>query len=1075
MARFPFSKRKLKIQDTSASSTVDDPDSSFASKSTTGTGSEYRHSYISKSPQKPNISIPQSLMPEHVADYDDYDRPDYDSPPAGPAPGNASTPWKRHKLYDSPFPRYRHSVSQVASEKNEIFLMGGLKEGSVFGDTWKIVPHIGGTNIDRFTASHIEVVNKNNPPARVGHASVLCGNAYIIYGGDTVETDYSGSPDDNFYMFNINNQKYTIPLHILNKPTGRYGHLIGVVLISASSSRLYLFGGQLENEVFNEMYYFELTDFKLPKARWELVEPLNSFSPPPLTNHSMCIHKTKIYVFGGVYNNEKVSNDLWCYDTLINKWLQVDTTGSTPLPVNEHSAVIANDHMYIYGGNDFAGIIYDSLYALDLHTFKWSRLAREVSANGPGPRCGHSVTFLPKLNKLVIMGGDKNDFISPDEDNFETHEEFGNEIGTMIYELDLSVADHYLRGGSAPKKVAASAIGSGYGRRATSPGPSDDLGRHRRSFSAGPEDFRTPTASVERIPRSLDPKLGVHESFEPETFTPQRQTYGRTNAAGGDFVDVDIPSSAISQQDPSDLDDVRDKYLSEAESPYKNGNDDSVVSESVPFDQLRNEHNETPILSKDFAREVGIADEGVAPLSTGRDQRNTDSPASNGARGIASPVLSQPAAVAPQDDSRVKKVIAELNDEIAQLKQSTKQELAAASEKMNTLEQENTRLRGTFEKSINEKDAMIDELRRSIDPAELEIPEGADAEEVSQTTSRRGFTELTKFKLDRLELRNRLVFLENENAEYRARFERFEPFMENQIGELSSLQKVIEGQENKIATLSSQIVLEEVLHKEIADWKHKFEELKIEHENYRAVHSEIDAGGEDVEDRELGEGETTGALPRSSAKLSAHLANLTSLWLATKRQDADARLITTEDNATISKLQKQIDELMLTSKSQHQGSSEEVKALEEELNNKLQSLRTFEDNYRDALQSVNNTSKALQLSHDELRNQKLTIEKLVKENNELKLFKKANKRISSKSPLVDSNGNSPVPGSPAVNEAAADTTGDEEEEGGFTKAHYNMKLKDLEADLYILRQEKEQLNDTVASLKKELYLATNSS
>lgn len=1038
MARFPFGKRKSKHSDS-----VDNPDSSFASSTSPSEPIELR--------PKSAILPPQATMP----DVDDS----YYEAPLGPAPGNSTTPWRRHKLYDSPFPRYRHSVSQVALEKNEIFLMGGLKDGSVFGDTWKIVPHTAGASISHFSASNIDVVNKNNPPARVGHASVLCGNAYIIYGGDTVDTDYHGCPDDNFYMFNINNLKYTIPLHILNKPRGRYGHSLGVVSVSATSSRLYLFGGQLEHDVFSDLYYFELTEFKLPKAHWELVEPLNSLSPPPLTNHSMCVYKTKIYVFGGVYNNEKVSNDLWCYDTLINKWLQVDTEGELPMPVNEHLAVIANDHMYIYGGNDFAGVIYDSLYALDLHTFKWTRLAKEFSANGPGPRCGHSVTFLPKLNKLVIMGGDKNDFIDPD--TYETHEQFdGTESGTMIYELDLATADHYLKGGQGPKKVAASAIGLGYGRRTTSPGPEE--GRHRRSFSAGPEDFRTPTASVERIPRSLDPKLA--NEYEHETFTPQRQPYNPE----GDFVDVDIPSSGISQQDETS-DFAREKYLAETESPTKNGADDSVLSDTTPYDQLRREHNETPILSKDFAHDTDVEDE-VAPLST----RGVDAPTTNG-RGlgpaagatVAAPVA---AAASSRDDSRTKQIIAELNEEIALLKQAQKHELTAASERLRALEDENNKLKSTFEKSSLEKDNMIEELRRSIDPAELEIPEGAEADAASQTTSRRGFTELTKFKLDRLELRNRLVFLEKENAEYKDRFERFEPFMENQIGELSSLQKVIEGQENKIATLSSQIRLEEVLHKEIADWKHKFEQLKVEHENYKAVHAGIDVD-DGTEDREIDE--SSAGLPRSSTKLSAHLANLTSLWQATKRQDSDARSITSEDNATISKLQKQIDELLATSKTQHQGSSDEVRALEEDLNNKLQSLRSFENNYRDALQSVNNTSKALQLSHDELRNQKLTIERLVKENNELKLYKKANKRSSTRSPLPGSNVDLPAPGSPALEEPEA-ASGDEEE-GGFTKAHYLMKLKDLEADLYILKQEKEQLNDTVSSLKKELYLATNSS
>ena len=128
---------------------------------------------------------------------------------------NASTPWTRYKLFNSPFPRYRHAALALSSDKNVLYIMGGLKEGSVFGDTWKITPHTASDNtITHFTSEMIEVVNNNHPPARVGHSSVLCGNAYIIYGGDTVDTDYNGYPDDNLYMFNINNCKYTVPSHI---------------------------------------------------------------------------------------------------------------------------------------------------------------------------------------------------------------------------------------------------------------------------------------------------------------------------------------------------------------------------------------------------------------------------------------------------------------------------------------------------------------------------------------------------------------------------------------------------------------------------------------------------------------------------------------------------------------------------------------------------------------------------------------------------------------------------------------------------------------------------------------------
>lgn len=103
----------------------------------------------------------------------------------------------------------------------------------------------------------------------------------------------------------------------------------------------------------------------------------------------MSVYKNKVYVFGGVYNNEKVSNDLWVFDAINDTWTQVTTTGDIPPPVNEHSSCVADDRMYVYGGNDFQGIIYSSLYVLDLQTLEWSVLQSSAEKNGPGPRCGH--------------------------------------------------------------------------------------------------------------------------------------------------------------------------------------------------------------------------------------------------------------------------------------------------------------------------------------------------------------------------------------------------------------------------------------------------------------------------------------------------------------------------------------------------------------------------------------------------------------------------------------------------------------------------------------------------------------
>lgn len=972
----------------------------------------------------------------------------------------SSSPWKRYRLKNSPFPRYRHAASNIASDKNDIYLMGGLKEGSVFGDTWKISPEVNGSEITGYTGENIMVINNNNPPARVGHSSVLVGNAFIIYGGDTVDTDFNGFPDNNFYLFNINNNKYTIPSHILNKPNGRYGHTIGVVSLNNQSSRLYLFGGQLENDVFNDLHYFELNTFKTPKARWELVEPMNNFTPPPLTNHSMSIYKNKLYVFGGVYNNEKVSNDLWCFDIVSSRWNQITTTGNLPLPVNEHSACITNDCLYIYGGNDFSGIIYNSLYVLNLHTLVWSKLIPNGEVNSPGARCGHSMSYIPSLNKLIVMGGDKNDYVSSDPNDFETYETREvDSTDTMIYQLDLDVIDAFLSSKQTvikASKKALSAINPGLASTglassntfvndvplveepAIVSGPSlrtnhfderpgilnkQEYERHGRSFSAGPEDFRTPDASPER-----------HTEPEPDRF-------------------VEVPSSTISERDVTTEDELDNYDRSEpvTTSVHPSGNGSSFPSRNNNrYIEERLDNNSTPKLSQ-----------------TG-------------------------------DNEKVKKLINELNAELTELKRTTKSEMQNATERIHELEAENAELKASnandLKREISDKDQIIRELKQQVDPSLLEIPEEDENHQIRGING--SISELTKFKLDRIELNNKLIYLTKENEEMKEKLNEFEPFMNNQIGELSNFQKIIKNQEEKISKLTQQVVDQEGLRKELNEWKHKYDDLELEHKNFKLIHEDSDEEEIEESNDNTNRSILSNSTKRGRKDISSHLESLVNIWSNNTRNTSIAanRSMDSTDavDPMVLELQKQLDQLMRVSKEQEATStreianlkdsssreiielkdsaSKQVAELKNELDQSLLNLKTLEDNYKEALQSVNNTSKALSLTQDELNNQKQTIDKLTKENKELKLFKKASKRTSSRNPLLaqpslDNFGSSP--------HFTADNVASDNEEN-IEEAHFNMKLKDLEADLFILKQERDLLKDNVTSLQKQLYLAQNS-
>jgi hypothetical protein len=114
---------------------------------------------------------------------------------------NASLyPWSQRRVtyttsHPSPFPRYGAAVNSVASKEGDIYLMGGLINSStVKGDLWMV--EAGGN-----MACYPLATAAEGPGPRVGHASLLVGNAFIVYGGDTKMED-SDVLDETLYLLN---------------------------------------------------------------------------------------------------------------------------------------------------------------------------------------------------------------------------------------------------------------------------------------------------------------------------------------------------------------------------------------------------------------------------------------------------------------------------------------------------------------------------------------------------------------------------------------------------------------------------------------------------------------------------------------------------------------------------------------------------------------------------------------------------------------------------------------------------------------------------------------------------------
>ncbi|KAG8928201.1 Negative regulator of mitotic exit [Tulasnella sp. 418] len=91
----------------------------------------------------------------------------------GPPPTNTASP--------SPFPRYGHSLTPVASATGELFLFGGLIREQPKNDLYSF-------SIRDPSATLIETKGEI-PPPRVGHASTIINSVLIVWGGDTTTND----------------------------------------------------------------------------------------------------------------------------------------------------------------------------------------------------------------------------------------------------------------------------------------------------------------------------------------------------------------------------------------------------------------------------------------------------------------------------------------------------------------------------------------------------------------------------------------------------------------------------------------------------------------------------------------------------------------------------------------------------------------------------------------------------------------------------------------------------------------------------------------------------------------------
>jgi N-acetylneuraminic acid mutarotase len=116
-----------------------------------------------------------------------------------------------------------------------------------------------------------------------------------------------------------------------------------------SSNKLYTFGGSDNNELSNDLHYFDLST-----STWNELFPFNTAIPEPRLNSLSFVYNQNLFIFGG-QTNSKMLNDLWKFDISNRKWIQMQTSGQEPLPRVRSCLILMNETVFLYGGQSEVG------------------------------------------------------------------------------------------------------------------------------------------------------------------------------------------------------------------------------------------------------------------------------------------------------------------------------------------------------------------------------------------------------------------------------------------------------------------------------------------------------------------------------------------------------------------------------------------------------------------------------------------------------------------------------------------------------------------------------------------------
>ncbi|XP_012527605.1 host cell factor isoform X2 [Monomorium pharaonis] len=148
-----------------------------------------------------------------------------------------------------------------------------------------------------------------------------------------------------------------------------------------------------------------------PMLKWKRIANPTGPQPRPRHGHRAVAIKDLMVVFGG--GNEGIVDELHVYNTATNQWFVPSTKGDIPPGCAAYGFVVDGTRIFVFGGMVEYGKYSNELYELQASRWEWKRLKPKPPKHEPPPcpRLGHSFTLIG--NRVFLFGGLANDSDDP--------------------------------------------------------------------------------------------------------------------------------------------------------------------------------------------------------------------------------------------------------------------------------------------------------------------------------------------------------------------------------------------------------------------------------------------------------------------------------------------------------------------------------------------------------------------------------------------------------------------------------------------------------------------------------------